>query len=1075
MTFQEIYNKRKKLLDALLENRSGLLKLVQNLYPDITHFVYEILQNAEDAKASEIYFTLEINKLIINHNGAPFILKDIDGITNVAGEENEKVINEEKIGKFGIGFKSVYAITSKPRIQSGAFDFEIEDKLLPVRFTDDNAFLGTTFTLPFTHQERSESEIYELIKTKFETFEFFNLLFLSHLETIVFNWNGNPKRFHKNEKLIKGSEIAYNSEITEGKDKHEYLVFKAEVVNPAFSALNNKPKVAIAFKQNLVDNQKEITIANSSNLFAFFETGYETFLNFLLQAPFTTTPARDNIDFKLKVNLDLLNELCELMKNVLEHFRINKLISLNFLNQLPIDTDIDESKLVYQKIFEAVKNELSSNKKYLPSMFKNQYQAAEDLAIVRGRELTSIISKIEDLQMLFGKKYWMDTKITVDRTPALLKYLTKELEIKEYTPDDFARKVSEEFFKAKPDKWMIRFYEFLNGKQESLWRSGIGKDEGVLRKKPIIRLSNGEHIQPFDSEGKPKVFLPLAKRQSDYDTVSSKVIQSKASLDFIKNKLGIKEPNLFDKIKIRVVPLYQDETNSPNKVEHIKHCKFILDVYSNSNDVVKGDLVELFNETSVKFIQAANAKTGEQSYQNYQYVYLQHPSLKNFFRLSENIYFLNESVYSSLPQEQLLSFLKKSGVKDYAWKIEFDPMFNEEKKRLLRLNSSYRSDEITSYHTSTVTDYKLEGLDDILGQELISKEDSILIWEIVTTCIKNDSNLFRGKYKWFRNYERQTTFESHLLKCLKNNSWLFISDEKEHPQIPSEILLKDLSNEYDTQSEEAILLIESLKFRTPAEQLLFGQMPTDRQEMYNQFDEAKKLCDEKGIDLISALTELMTTANREEEKKQIENAPELSSVEPEEDVFESFDDSNVDVRVIDDDSNEEDKADGKEKSKTSSKKGTPMSQEMRNKIGHRGEIIVFNFLKTKWDKKATLISKTSSEMIYQDKEGHKFIISILNAEGKKGIGCDILIKNEETIYEYIEVKSSKLVKKDLFPVNGYQWSLAQKVFKQGEGNKYFFYVVKDVLSDKPKVTPIKNPIKKWKDGELRAHPVNLEL
>ena len=1075
MTFLEIYNKRKKLHDALVENESGLLEIVKDLYSDITHFIYEILQNAEDAKATSIYFILSNNKLEIHHNGSGFTIDDIDGITNVAGKKNEKKTNKEKIGKFGIGFKSVYAVTNLPKIQSWQFEFEIKNYLLPINFSDNKCFDKTTITLLFNKEERSEEEIFALIKNKFEKFEFYNLLFLSHLQSITLQWEINKKQFNKKEKQIKGSDIAYDLTISVDKEKHKYLLFRSDVQHSAFSALKNKPQIAIAFKKNIADKQEEIIKADSSFLFAFFETGYETFLNFLLQAPFTTTPARDSIDFNLKINLSLVDELCELMKSILEHFKNNKLITINFLNQLPINTEISESKLVYQKFFKAVKGEFTSGKKYLPSMIKNQYQASEDLAIVRGRELTSVISKVEDLQMLFGKKYWMDTKITIDRTPALLNYLTSELDIKEYTPDDFARNITEEFLKSKPDNWIQRFYEFLDGKQESLWRSGRGKDEGTLRKKPIIRLNNGEHIEPFDSDGKPKVFLQISKRQTNYDTVSPNVINSKRSSDFIKNKLEIKEPNLFDEIKRHIVPLYQDNTISRNKTEHIKHCKLILEVYEAANDSTKEDLVTLFENTDVKFIHSINAKTGEASYQNYQFVYLQSDLLKKYFRFSDDIYFLNSEYYSSLSQELFLQFLKHCGVKDYAWKLKFDPMFSEEKKRLLRLNSSYRSEEITWSQPQEIIDYNLEGLDDILSQELLSKEDSKLIWEIVINCIKNDSNLFRGKYTWVRNYEKSTTFESHLLNSLKNKFWLFTKEGNELPQRPSDILLEDLSSEYDTQSVEALILIEQLKFQTPAEQLLVGQMPADRQEVFNQFDAASKLCDEKGIDLISALEELMTQANREEEKKQLENAPELTSVEPEEEAFESFDDSNIDVNVIDDDSGEGEEDSNRGQSKTPSQKGTPMSQEMRNKIGHRGEIIVFGFLKTKWNKKATLISETASEMVYQDKEGHKFIISILNADGKKGIGCDILIKNEETIYEYIEVKSSKLVKKDLFPVNGYQWSLAQKVFKRGEGNKYFFYVVKDVLSEKPKVTPIKNPIKKWKDGEIRAHPVNLEL
>lgn len=63
-------------------------------------------------------------------------------------------------------------------------------------------------------------------------------------------------------------------------------------------------------------------------------------------------------------------------------------------------------------------------------MFKNNYQAAQDVAIVRGRELTSLISSVTDLQILFDKKYWMDTKITVDKTPELYYYFTNQLNIK---------------------------------------------------------------------------------------------------------------------------------------------------------------------------------------------------------------------------------------------------------------------------------------------------------------------------------------------------------------------------------------------------------------------------------------------------------------------------------------------------------------------------------------------------------------------------------------------------------------------------------------------------------------------
>ena len=77
-----------------------------------THFVYELLQNADDALATEVCFELFSDKLIFYHNGSKdFSLKDIISITGV-GNSTKK--DSGSVGKFGVGFKSVFAITDTP-------------------------------------------------------------------------------------------------------------------------------------------------------------------------------------------------------------------------------------------------------------------------------------------------------------------------------------------------------------------------------------------------------------------------------------------------------------------------------------------------------------------------------------------------------------------------------------------------------------------------------------------------------------------------------------------------------------------------------------------------------------------------------------------------------------------------------------------------------------------------------------------------------------------------------------------------------------------------------------------------
>jgi hypothetical protein len=1076
MKIQDLINNRKEFVDAQIKNGFDLTTVLVGLYSDASHFVYEILQNAEDAKASDITFDLQIDKLIIKHNGTPFSDTDIDAITGISNLQNDKKRNLEKIGKFGIGFKSVYAVTESPRIQSGIYDFQIIDFVLPANFSDKNNYQDTTITLNFEHKKRSNSDIFKLIESKFETFEYYNLLFLSNLKNITLKWNDKKIIFNKNEKEVKNSDLAFNTILSVNKEKHQYLVFKTNVISEEFSKLKNKPNIAIAFKQDTIDGVLQVVKSDTSNLFAFFETGYETFLSYLIQAPFSTTPARDNIDFRLPVNISLLDELALLMKRVLVHFKENKLITIDLLNQLPLNYKIEDTKVVYWNFFNAVKEEFLSGGKYLPTMFKNTYQAPEDIAIVRGRELTSLISSVTDLQILFEKKYWMDTKITVDKTPDLYNYFTNQLNIKEYTPDDFARKVTDDFFISKTDSWMMKFYEFLNGKQESLWRSGNKKDQGALRQKAIIRLNNGEHSKPFDASDKPIVFLPIIKQNLAYTTVSPKVLQSKGAKSFIEKKLGIREPNLFDNIKNHIIPLYKtNKINVPQKT-HLEHFQLILEVFSKSSDNFKDEMVELLRDNNIKFIHSINAKSGEKSYQNYQDVYLPSELLKQYFSFSENIYFINTNVYKNIDQQILYNFFKKCNVKNYPWLLINVLKLSSKQKEKLRLNHINDS-RITEWHGEKIVDHKLEGLEDIILQESFSKENSQIIWNILLIFLSNESDkksLFKSEYSWTYRYYYTAKFRSSILKILQETNWLYANDS-DVPKKPGEILLKDLDPGYINNSEEGTYLIENLKFQTEAEQLLLGQLPEDRKILFSQFEAIEKLCNEKGIDLATAIAEITKDANREAEKKELENAPDINDMETEEDDFIPFDDSNVVGKEVDNNSSGDSDNTSQEPPKPKAPSGNQQSQQMKNEIGERGEFLAMKHLKKLWSRKATFVNETETVLEFEDANKEIITISLLNSENKKGIGCDIIITKGEEEIEFIEVKSTKMVDKDLFPVNGYQWSLAYKKFKSGQGNKYSFFIVKNVLSKKAPITVIKNPIKKWKDGELRAHPVNLEL
>ena len=115
----QLSKKRQKWVEANRENdfEDGIKRLLTDLYPDNAHFIYELLQNAEDAKASEVQFVLNTDSIEFEHNGSQlFSISDVESITNIG--KTTKKDDPTSIGKFGVGFKAVFAYTSTPEIKS---------------------------------------------------------------------------------------------------------------------------------------------------------------------------------------------------------------------------------------------------------------------------------------------------------------------------------------------------------------------------------------------------------------------------------------------------------------------------------------------------------------------------------------------------------------------------------------------------------------------------------------------------------------------------------------------------------------------------------------------------------------------------------------------------------------------------------------------------------------------------------------------------------------------------------------------------------------------------------------------
>lgn len=111
------------------EKLTSRIKSILNAYPSEKEMLKELLQNADDAKATEIFFVYDSRThptdrifddkwipmqgpALCVYNNQPFTEDDVRGIQNLG--RGTKEANPGKTGQYGIGFNSVYHITDCP-------------------------------------------------------------------------------------------------------------------------------------------------------------------------------------------------------------------------------------------------------------------------------------------------------------------------------------------------------------------------------------------------------------------------------------------------------------------------------------------------------------------------------------------------------------------------------------------------------------------------------------------------------------------------------------------------------------------------------------------------------------------------------------------------------------------------------------------------------------------------------------------------------------------------------------------------------------------------------------------------
>jgi hypothetical protein len=585
---------------------TAVLELLGQLYSDRAHFIFELIQNAEDAGATELTFELFDDRLEVRHDGRPFNAADVRGICGVG--QGTKAEDLTQIGKFGIGFKSVYAYTNTPRIYSSDEHFRIEKYVRPhsVEPLDEPA-AGTLFVFPFDRAEVPAAVAVQEISAALSNLDVETLLFLRSIERVrVRGYLTTDTVLERTStaRADSGRHVTLASRRAGGRSNEEWLVWDRHL-----DALGEPElRVEIAFMAHDEIDARRLVRRESSPLVAFFPTQRETFLGFLIQGPYRTTPARDNVPEHDPWNLALVRETASLLAEVLADLRDGGLLTVDILQALPLDAARFPPETMFRALFDSARAVLARDR-FIPA--GDGYRRAGEVRLARGEGLRELLTPdlLGELYAEPGPVDFVHDSITETRTPLLWQYLREEAGVDEVTPEAVIARVTGEFLSARSDQWIGRLYWFLYQNQ-ALWRepSHPGDQPGPARAKPIIRLEDGVQVAPFDARGRPAAYLP-GPVETEFATVRRAVAALPDARQFLE-ALGFAEPDVVAEVLDHVLPRYLDaDVAKLDMAQHDADLELVARALAEAPRAGRDQLLEQLRQTT--FLVGENAATGE--------------------------------------------------------------------------------------------------------------------------------------------------------------------------------------------------------------------------------------------------------------------------------------------------------------------------------------------------------------------------------------------------------------------------------------------------------------------------------
>ena len=820
--FEDLHNSRAEDYKTFSKkDYRGVWKGIVDKYPETAHFVYELLQNADDAGATSVEIMLNQKQMIFKHNGTKHFnitdvndkkTGDINAITGIGNSTKEDVAN--KIGKFGVGFKAVFQYTDTPEIYDEYFKFKIENYIIPTLIEGDHPLRKkgeTLFLFNLKNQDKSYEEIVERIENLDSP-----ILFLRNLLKISISITRNDLSVdvYEYSKEIVFTESYDNNVslrkiiLTSPKDSTSIFLF-SKTISLTHEGIESKHDICVGYWYD--EKNKKIITEGDQQIYCFFPTKEKFHTSYICHAPFLLTDSRQNLKPSEPTNeilLEVIGWLAAKSVILLRDLGLKDksyLLNENILDILPkYHRRRRYIREIYEEPIERAFNKIIEREKIFLSR-NNIYLHAEEAFIGGPKELIDLISPKQLKELRKSNLYIDFLKYDfIKKIRGLDGFM--EDDFQNYTSETFAKDITATFMSNQDIKWVSKFYTFLRTAAVKLWKlSSVEKENYCLpfRNAPIIKIQDGSWVPPFISRTTPNVFLPNNSHISNtYNFIHNDLLKDDVSMKFFK-ELEISHPDELDYIRQVICKRYEFRNDFDEEVI-LSDTTFVIK-YFRDNEHNRAELISLL-ENKDMFVNKSGILWSAG------HMYFPNNQIENL--LDCRIYILNIDFYNNvinkLGREIVYDFLKSLGVKSDFKLIKekhvsisyphISPLLK------VKLSEFQKSNDVVEWK---IDEYYIPNFIESVNNKRINLDLSLYIWNNILANLElDDYKVPRVLYRKYRGksfYFCQTNEKSALRNSLQSLPWLY--DVNGRLISPSKVYLEDLDTRY-TRSTSIIDFLE---------------------------------------------------------------------------------------------------------------------------------------------------------------------------------------------------------------------------------------------------------------------------